>query len=697
MTTTPESPDGGAGAPAAPVAPPGARFDPVTGAELGAGGSERRESFALQPGEPVNSFNLVTSLMPLASGTAPQTYRWAIGLGVLVPVIAGALGFLAFAFVAAAVVVPAVYVVYMYDVNEWEDQPLGVVLGAIGLAAATGVGFTFLWHAGILGDRTAIAAGDVGGVDWVTLLVLVLLVPVGALLLAQIGSVALASRPQFDDMIDGLTFGVAAGAAFAAAETVVVNRALFSNFGSIDNVNSGFWVSLVLSAAIVKPIVYGAAVGIAVAGWSGIGQGFEGFKPGYLRAVGEALLALVAFQGGLYVASRFDGTIGTMIGLVWGAVVAVALVVRLRYMLHFAVLEAALESASTGTALKDAARGTAYCPSCDMPLVEGANFCVVCGTTTRAGNKATRVRNRSDDAPAPASVRSGPAGVAPRDNKKTALVLGAVLATILIAGAAGQAAAAAAAESDELPTEGGIEIVPNVGSGPDTEDAPEPAPAPGPSPDESVEPDEGESDGAAGAHSRNSFGSTVRTAAFVDTLAGSSVRSDGGIGDTGDGSGGIGGTTTTTDGAVDIGGGIGFTIPADWEVLESDNGYALVGTPGGTFSVQGIGGPIDVATLAPAYLQAIANGGLQDMEYTDTEMLSLPSSSIVEAARVFYRGVYADQQNGAIPIDGVVFFFITQDGTGFIADARAAQGLLSEGSPLLGAYDQMLNEFVGSL
>ena len=59
--------------------------------------------------------------------------------------------------------------------------------------------------------------------------------------------------------------------------------------------------------------------------------------------------------------------------------------------------------------------------------------------------------------------------------------------------------------------------------------------------------------------------------------------------------------------------------------------------------------------------------------------------------------MYADQQNGAIPIDGVAFYFITQDGTGFIADARAAQGLLDDGSPLLDAYGSMLNEFVGSL
>ena len=127
MTTTPQTPAGSPGVPPVPpVAPAGARFDPVTGAELSSGaaaGGERRQSYALQPGEPVASFNLVTSLMPLASGTSPQTYRWALGLGILIPVVAGALGFLAFAFVAAAVVVPAIYVVYMYDVNQWEDQP----------------------------------------------------------------------------------------------------------------------------------------------------------------------------------------------------------------------------------------------------------------------------------------------------------------------------------------------------------------------------------------------------------------------------------------------------------------------------------------------------------------------------------------------------------------------------------------------
>ena len=131
----------------------------------------RRAGRVVQPGDLADAAGV---------GPAPQTYRWALGVGILIPVVAGALGFLAFAFVAAAVVVPAIYVVYMYDVNQWEDQPLGVVLGAVGAAAALGVGFTFLWHAGILGDDMAPVDFDgngTTGVRWTSLLVLVLLVP----------------------------------------------------------------------------------------------------------------------------------------------------------------------------------------------------------------------------------------------------------------------------------------------------------------------------------------------------------------------------------------------------------------------------------------------------------------------------------------------------------------------------------------
>src|SRR4029078_7518345 len=123
---------------------------------------------------------------------------------------------------------------------------------------------------------------------------------------------------------------------------------LFSTFGQVDSPNAGFWVSLILSAAVAQPLHTGAATGIALASFSGLGAGYDGFKPGYFRGLAEALVANILFQAGLFFTARIEGTTGAVIGLGWGALVAAALVVRLRYLLHFAVLEAALEAAATG-------------------------------------------------------------------------------------------------------------------------------------------------------------------------------------------------------------------------------------------------------------------------------------------------------------------------------------------------------------
>ncbi|WP_298516274.1 hypothetical protein [uncultured Nocardioides sp.] len=678
MTTTPETPetpaDGGI-----PLAPLGARFDPVTGAEHSAGagaGGARRQSYALQPGEPVASFNLVTSLMPLASGRAPQTYRWALGVGILIPVVAGALGFLAFAFVAAAVVVPAIYVVYMYDVNQWEDEPLGVVLGAVGLAAALGVGFTFIWHAGILGGEVSPVDFDghgTSGVRWTSLLVLVLLVPIVSEVLKEVGPLVLAGRPAFDDMIDGLTFGVVAGAAYAAAETIVVNRGLFSSFGQIDSPNAGFWVSLILSAAIVKPIVYGAATGIAVASFSGLGAGYDGFKAAYFRGLAEALAANIAFQGGLFFAARLEGTTGAVVGLVWGALIATVLVIRLRYLLHFAVLEAALEAAATGSALKDTAHGTAYCPTCEMPLMVGANFCVACGTSVRAGSKVTRARNRVDDTvaaePEKPALDPTPPGVAPQDTQRTAVVVAAVAATILVAGIVGQVAASAAAEGTNPPTSP-IQLETQLGQGPTTDEPPEPVTPPGPTPD----PSEGASPAAFTLASEGDGGG-------LDFSEGPSTGVDDGLG---------------SSNTVDLGGGYGFELPNGYEVQQQTDGFAMVYGDGGYFFAMLTPPPADMETMVTDHLTGLQGLGIQDLAISDPEAVQIPSSAVVQCVMLGYQGMLATQQGGALPVEGFAYYFLTQDGTGVTAFALYQQGSITEDSPIIEGYNTMLNTLVGS-
>jgi hypothetical protein len=383
------------------VPPDGAAFCHSCGTHLdrtdwraGSGGprghsSARRHAFAAHPGEPVVSFDIVSSLMPLASGTAPRTYRIALLVGVAITTLFAVVGWLPSAFVAAALVVPVVYLVYLYDVNEWEDEPIPVVLGSILLAAALAVGFTLLWSEVVLGDRAG-QRNDAWPID--TLLVGCLAVPVVAELLRQIGPVLLSRMPTFDDLIDSVTFGVATGAAWAAAETLVLNRAMITGPSSVDG-DTALWWMLLVTVGIVKPIVYGSATALAVAGFSGIGEGYDGLTRRYAFALTEAIAYGIVFQLGLYLGDRVGGQMGAVVGLAIGIAVALVVIVRVRLVLHQGLLEAALEAARTQQLTKHAASGEAWCGHCEMPLLPGAAFCSACGMAVRATGKQRRASN----------------------------------------------------------------------------------------------------------------------------------------------------------------------------------------------------------------------------------------------------------------------------------------------------------------
>ena len=47
------------------------------------------------------------------------------------------------------------------------------------------------------------------------------MVPIVGEAIRQVGPVLLASRPEFDDLMDGLTFGVISGVAYACFDTIV--------------------------------------------------------------------------------------------------------------------------------------------------------------------------------------------------------------------------------------------------------------------------------------------------------------------------------------------------------------------------------------------------------------------------------------------------------------------------------------------
>ncbi len=370
-----------------------AHFCHVCGQDLRSPDLARRKSFAARPDEPVTSFAVVSTIMPRGAGQRPQTYRIALTIALVVALIAAIFGAMPIAVLVAAFAIPIVYIVYLYDVNLWEDEPLPVVALAFGLTSVLTIGFTILWTflRGPVPFSSPTFEGAPDGAPSVgTFLIVALLVPIIGEAIRQIGPVILASRPEFDDLMDGLTFGVISGVAYACFDTIIRHWQLLT--GGLQESNAGLWVSLIFLEGFVKPLIMGTATGIACAEFSGLGRGYDGFTPRYFRGVAEAMLANIAYQAGTYLFSYVgSATLGIMLSIAWGLIILAILILRVRNVLHVGLMEAALARAARDTAVGPGGESE-FCAQCEMPLQPRAAFCNACGTAVRVRPKVVKQR-----------------------------------------------------------------------------------------------------------------------------------------------------------------------------------------------------------------------------------------------------------------------------------------------------------------
>ena len=379
-----------------------AHFCHVCGQDQRSGDLARRKSFAAKPDEPVASFALISSIMPRGVGQRPQTYRIALTIALVVALVAAIFGAMPIAVLLAAFAIPIVYIVYIYDVNLWEDEPIPVTALAFVLTGVLAVGFTILWTylRGPVPFGTPTYDGSLNATPSVGVFLLVaLVVPIVGEAIRQVGPIVLASRPEFDDLMDGLTFGVVSGVAYACFDTLVRHWNLLT--GGLQAQDPGLWVSLIFLEGFVKPLIFGTATGIACAEFSGLGRGFDGFTPRYFRGLAEAVLANIAYQAGTYLfAFVGSSTLAVMLSIIWGLIILGILILRIRNVLHVGLMEAALErSARTGGVGEEGE--LEFCAQCEMPLLEHAAFCNACGTAVRVQTKAHK--------PALAAMAGGPA------------------------------------------------------------------------------------------------------------------------------------------------------------------------------------------------------------------------------------------------------------------------------------------------
>ncbi|SDE51745.1 PrsW family intramembrane metalloprotease [Auraticoccus monumenti] len=382
----------------------------------------RRKSFAVKPDEPVASFSLVSTIMPRGVSEHPQTYRLALVVALTLALVTAIFGALPLAVMIAAFAIPIVYIVYLYDVNLWEDEPVPVVALAFVLTGALSLLFTIAWtmlrgETFRLGGIDASGGGLLGPGPQVTdFLLAALLVPLVGEALRQVGPLLLASRPHFDDLMDGLTFGIISGVAYASFDTVVKHWDLVTG-GGVGTDEPGMWASLIFLEGFVKPIVMGTATGIACAEFSGLGRGYDGFTPRYWRGLLEAVVANVLYGGGVYLFGFVGSpTLGVLLSVIWGLLIAAVLILRVRNVLHHGLMEAALE-AEAREELGEAE--LQFCRRCEMPLVSHAVFCNACGAALRVQQSLHPERHRVH-ATAGAPGTTAPAAEAPATEAVTA-------------------------------------------------------------------------------------------------------------------------------------------------------------------------------------------------------------------------------------------------------------------------------------
>jgi RsiW-degrading membrane proteinase PrsW (M82 family) len=320
-------------------------------------GESRSLHYAAHPGEHLWHPAVFTTLFPHLGRHKLHEFRWAFIAGVAAIVVLTMAGLITAALLCAAFLVPVLYLLYLYEVQVYRDEPVLVVGLTLGGGALLGILVSL-----IVNQLTQpVALPLVFGDDIVALLVLGVAVPIVQEIVKVVPALLLRGRAGFQERVDGLAFGVAAGLGFSLAETLVRYWSVLSNFpAQTDPAN---WLAPLLSIAVLLPLLQGSATGaIAAALW----------RRGSLRdAHAWAVIGLaVGAHCGFVLVSQLlvDHRQSQLVILAWQAAFVGVLLLAIRSILHRSLLEEATHMGLVETT----------CPNCHDAIVAGA-FCPMCG------------------------------------------------------------------------------------------------------------------------------------------------------------------------------------------------------------------------------------------------------------------------------------------------------------------------------
>jgi RsiW-degrading membrane proteinase PrsW (M82 family) len=325
----------------------------------GIAAQERPQHFAAHPGEHVSQMSIFTTLFPHLGHRKINEFRWALFLGFALVVVLVSTGVLIPAVVISIVLVPTLYVVYLYEAQVYRDEPALVLLVTLVGGIVLGAVVT------IISER--VIGGSLGstGVPYFSYGVVL---PVIQVVVMPLPALLLRTRPQFGATIDGLVFGVTAGVGFALAEGVVSYWGLFT--APPTQSDPSFWIYPVTSLALLVPVLHGSTAGAITATLWRPARGGSGRWVSFF-GIPIVLLAVIAFYGGGQILANHG--VGQLIVLLYQAALILLVILYIRHLVHHSLMEEG----------QDMELRPIVCPHCHHHVM-AAGFCPSCGAALDA-------------------------------------------------------------------------------------------------------------------------------------------------------------------------------------------------------------------------------------------------------------------------------------------------------------------------
>lgn len=302
------------------------------GGHLGEEQAHRRHSYVAAPHESVHRAAVVSTLFPHLPHRHAHVFREVLAAGVAAVILLAALRLSTPATLAAALLLPVLYILYLYEVEVYQHEPWTVLLTTVVTGIALGAGYALVsTHSSSLSLSGTAQGPLVSGV----------VMPVITQLLMVAGPLLLLSHAHFDETLDGLSFGVASALGFTLAMVVAGEWHLLTATLRGSGVPADSMLRIVRSA-VIAAVVNATTTGLITATlWQRRHGRSRGRHRSAVRELPVSVLVALGVQIGLGLASYYITDLLLAV-IVW-AIVGLLLLVWLRVVLHHALLDEGAE------------------------------------------------------------------------------------------------------------------------------------------------------------------------------------------------------------------------------------------------------------------------------------------------------------------------------------------------------------------